>query len=116
MIPQQKQFQNHYVWPERFVTRECRADSDKVDRLSISEFSKHSKKPVFGQIEEAREPKENSNGTWNFHFILGKHGVLVQVWVFGPKVDIDKFSECIRVDKYFVFWGYSVKETNTLQT
>ena len=45
----------------------------------------------------------------HFHFILGKNGVLVQVWVFGSKTDIDKFSELIRVDEYFVFWGYSVK-------
>ena len=60
LIPHQKQFQNHYVWPELFVARECRSDADDVDPMTISEFGKHSKKPVFGQIVEPRELKENS--------------------------------------------------------
>ena len=109
-IPQPKQFQNHYVWPERFVARECRSETDALEPASISEIGKNSRKPVFGQIVESREPKENSNGTWNFHFIIGKNGVLVQAWVFGPKEDVISFSEKIRVDEYFVFWGYTVKE------
>ena len=73
-LPQQKLFQNHYVWPERFVARECRSDSELIEPISIAEFSNKTKKNVFGQIVEAREPKENSNGTWNFHFIVGKNG------------------------------------------
>ena len=96
LIPQQKQFQNHYVRPEHFDARECRLNNEDAEPMSISEFGKLKKKTVFGQIVEAREPKENSNGTWNFHFIIGKNGVLVQVWVFGPKDDIQKFSERIR--------------------
>ena len=50
LIPLQKQFQNHHVRPECFVARKCRSNTDNVDPMSISEFSKHSKKPIFGQI------------------------------------------------------------------
>ena len=58
LIPQQKQFQNHFVWPERFVARECRSDTDDVEPMSISEFGKHSRKPVLGQIVEARKKRK----------------------------------------------------------
>ena len=54
--------------------------------------------------------KESSNGTWNFHFIVGKSGVLVQAWVFGLKEDVAMFPSKIGVDEYFVFWGFQVKE------
>ena len=81
-----------------------------MEPVSVAEFNRKSNTPVFGQIVESRDPKENSNGTWNFHFILGKNGVLVQVWVFGSKDEIHSFADKIRVDEYFVFWGYTVKE------
>ena len=35
---------------------------------------------------------------------------MVQAWVFGPKDEVLSFVERIRVDEYFVFWGYNVKE------
>ena len=111
-VPSQKQFQNHYVWPDRYVSRESRRDDEEIEPASIADFGKKSKRPVFGQIIETRAPKENSNNpnTWNFHFIVGKGGVLVQAWVFGPKDEVLSFAERIRVDEYFVFWGYTVKE------
>ena len=34
----------------------------------------------------------------------------MQAWVFGPKDEVLSFAEKIRVDEYFVFWGYNVKE------
>ena len=111
-IPTQKQFQNHFVWPDRFMSRESRKEDEVLEPASIADFGKKSKRQVFGQIIETRELKENSNNpsTWNFHFIVGKGGVLVQAWVFGPKAEVKIFSEKIRVDEYFVFWGYQVKE------
>ena len=103
-------FQNYFVWPERFMARECRLENEDMEPVSVAEFNRKSKNLVFGQVLEASNPKEHSNGTWNFHFIYDKNGVLVQVWVFGSKDEVHCFADKIRIDEYFVFWGYTVKE------
>ena len=94
------------------MARECRLETEDTDPISVAEFGPKTKKPIYRQIIEARDPKESSNGTWNLHFILGKSGILVQCCVFGSKEEIFNFSKKIHVDEYFVFWGYTVKANN----
>lgn len=50
---------------------------------SVAEIGKKSSNPVYGQVIDKTEPLQNlndGNKKWNFHFILGMEGELVQVW------------------------------------
>ena len=95
------------------MARECRLENEEMEPVSVAKLGGKLKTPVLDQIFEVRYPKENSNGTWNFDFILSKNEVLVQVWVFGSKDEIQCIAENIPVDKYFVFWGYTTNLTST---
>ena len=53
------------------MARECRSETEDVELISVAEFGPYTKRPVFGQIIEARDPKENSDCTWNMQLILG---------------------------------------------
>ena len=63
---------------------------------------------------EKTEPRQNSNDAnkkWNFHFILGMEGELVQFWVFGPEQKTKEMSSKTLQEEYYLFWGlYSIRE------
>ena len=80
-VPSQKQFQNHFVWPDRVVSRERRKDDEEIEPASIADFGKKIKRPIFGQTIETCAPKENSNNPNTWNFIVGKGGVLVSLGI-----------------------------------
>ena len=111
-------YHTQYTWPTRFNQRESRKQGENINPESVASFGKKSNKPIFEQRTERRDPKQNNgeNGSWNFHFVLGKERELVQVWVFGPESQVKVFTSKIILDKYFVFWGqYSVPENKCIK-
>ena len=49
---------------------------------SAAGIRKKSSNPVYGQVDKTAPQQNSSDGNkkWNFHFILGMKGELVQVW------------------------------------
>ena len=78
----------------------------------LQNWEKKTSGPIFGQVIEKREAKKNNdNGDWNFHFILGMEGSLVQVWTFGIEKVVKEIENKIIEDEYFIFWGdYKIQD------
>ena len=82
----------------------------RKSNLLVSPISgRNQKDPFLGKLSRLVPPRkiQNNPNTWNFHFIVGKGGVLVQAWVFGPREKVLSFVEKMRVNEYFVFWGFN---------
>ena len=106
------QLKNKLVWPLKYTNSEARSSSQKLDPVSVAELAKNTKGPVYGQIINKREAKQNNdNEMWNFHCIVGMGGELVQLWSFGPQKEIQEIDATIIEDEYYLFWGdYSIRE------
>ena len=85
-------YHTKFTWPGRFTNHESRKQGDKVNPESVNSFGKRSSKSLIGQITDIRAPKQNNgdNKNWNFHFIIGKDGELVQAWVFGLRIKLSR--------------------------
>ena len=87
-------------------------NKEKDIPTSMAEFGKISTKPIYGQIVDKNEPRQNNNGKkWNLHFILGMEGELVQFWVFGTETEVKEMNKKLELEEYYLFWGdYNIKE------
>ena len=106
-----KRYKMLFSWPSRFINSESR-DIKKDIPESVASFGKRSKRPVYGQIADKNEPRQNTSDStkWNLHFILGMEGHLVQCWIFGSETEIKEINQKLQVEEYYLFWGdYNVK-------
>jgi hypothetical protein len=105
-------YKNKLVWPLKYTNSEARSSSQNHEPVSVAELGKHTKGPVFGQIINKREAKQNNdNEMWNFHCIVGMGGELVQMWSFGTQKEIQEIDASIIEDEYYFFGGdYSIRE------
>ena len=81
--------------------------------VSVATLGKRTKKPVYGQITDITEPRQNTNdpNKWNLHFILGMEGQLTQCWVFGTETEIKEMSASLEIEEYYLFWGdFTIKD------
>ena len=86
---------------------------DKDIPVSVATLGKRTKKPVYGQITDITEPRQNTNdpNKWNLHFVLGMEGQLTQCWVFGTETEIKEMSASLEIEEYYLFWGdFTIKD------
>ena len=108
-----------FLWPEKFLTRESRKESEPVEPIEPKDIGKQSSRPFFGQVMETMGPRLNANEqkSWNLCFKLGRKGESVQVWAFGSESEIKNLDKQINIDSYIVYWGHygiSPKTSNNL--
>ena len=98
-------------WPVRFTNSESRNTTTDIPE-SVARLGKRTKRPVYGQITDINEPRQNNDHKkWNLHFILGMEGELVQCWVFGTEEEIKEIAKKLQPEEYYLFWGdFKIKE------
>ena len=98
-------------WPVRFTNSESRNISKDIPE-SVALLGKRTKRPVYGQVVDINEPRQNNDPKkWNLHFILGMEGELVQCWVFGTEEEIREIAKKLQPEEYYLFWGdFKIKE------
>ena len=111
--PSGSSYVKKFLWPEKFLTRESRKESEPVEPIEPKDIGKQSSRPFFGQVMESMGPRLNTNEqrSWNLCFKS------VQVWAFGSEPEIKNLDRQINIDSYIVYWGnYSVspKTSNNL--
>ena len=106
-----QKYQIRFTWPTRFMNSES-INKEKDIPTSIADFGKRTTKPIYGQIVDKNEPRQNNDGKkWNLHFILGMDGELVQFWVFGSETEVKEMNRKLEPEEYYLFWGeYNIKE------
>ena len=108
-------YRKKFMWPESYVNRESRKDSEPLEPIEPMDIGKKSVRPFFGQIVENLGPRLNSNEkkSWNLCFKVARKGESVQVWSFGTEQEIKYLNEKIKIDSYMVFWGNYTVSPNT---
>ena len=106
-----QKYQIRFTWPTRFMNSES-INKEKDIPTSVADFGKRTTKPIYGQIVDKNEPRQNNDGKkWNLHFILGMDGELVQFWVFGSETEVKELNKKLEPEEYYLFWGeYNIKE------
>ena len=107
-----RKYKIKYSWPTRFINNESR-DAGKDVPVSVATLGKRTSNPVYGQITDITEPRQNTNdpSKWNLHFILGMDGQLTQCWIFGAETEIKEMSKSLEVEEYYLFWGdFTIKD------
>ena len=111
-----KKYQIKFTWPARFMNSESK-NKEKYIPTSVAELGNKTTKPIYGQIVDKNEPRQNNNGKkWNLHFILGMDGELVQCWVFGSETEVKEMNKKLEQEEYYLFWGeYNIKGKYSLK-
>ena len=96
-----------FIWPEQFLNRESRKDSDPVEPIEPKDVGKQSTRPFFGQVVESLGPRLNSTEQkgWNLCFKLERKGESVQIWAFGSETEVKSLESHIQLESYIVYWG-----------
>ena len=92
-------YRKKFMWPESYVNRESRKDSEPLEPLEPMDIGKRSVRPFFGQIVKNLGPRLNFNEkkSWNLCFKVERKGESVQVWSFGTEQEITNLNEKIKI-------------------
>lgn len=99
------------TWPVRFTNIKSRNVTKDVPER-VASLGKKTSKPVYGQIIDMNEPRQNNDpNKWNLHLILGMERKLVQCWAVGTEDEIKEISKKIQLEEYCKFRGdFKIKE------
>ena len=118
--PSGSRYKKKFLWPEKFLNRESRKESEPIEPIEPKDIGKQSVRPFFGQVMETLGPRLNSSEqkSWNLCVKLGRKGESIQVWSFGTENEIKSLDRILKTDSYVVYWGSYVishKTSNNLQ-
>ena len=91
-------YRKKFMWPESYVNRESRKDSEPLEPIEPMDIGKKSVRPFFGQIVENLGLRLNSNEmkSWNLCFKVEKKVNQSKCDTFGYKV-----IKCINSEQTF---------------